>query len=55
MKKTVAVMLIAMAITVFGSGPAFAASPWTMEKTYIEKTAKKLEFGYYESSHKYSF
>ncbi len=45
MKKTIAVMLIVMAIAVFGSGPAFAASPWTTEKTYIEKTAKKLEFG----------
>ena len=45
MKKTVAVMLVIMAITVFGSGPAFAASPWTTEKTYIDKTAKKLEFG----------
>jgi len=45
MKKMIVVMLIVMAITVFGSGPAFAASPWTTEKTYIEKTAKKMEFG----------
>lgn len=45
MKKTVAVMLIVMAVAVFGSGPVFAASPWTTEPTWIEKSAKKLEFG----------
>ena len=45
MKKTIAVMSLVMAATVFGSGPAFAASPWTAEPTWIEKSAKKLEFG----------
>ena len=34
-----------MAVAVFTPVPAFAASPWTTEPTWIEKSAKKLEFG----------
>ena len=38
-------MLVVVAAVVLLDAPVFAASPWTTEPTYIEKTAKKLEFG----------
>ena len=45
MRKITTGILVVVAAVVFLQAPVYAASPWTSEKTYIEKTAKKLEFG----------
>ena len=45
MKKTIALFLVILSVLLLPA-PAFAASPWTEQTTYMGKLKGKLDFGF---------